>query len=316
MKNKIPALSRLLLPVKDYELFKNVLPLVELVSKAMADDLEKVDLLHVVGGSFMSTHLNNIDFRAGRVLSSELMKRLREKHDQEIVNPLLSQMQDLLQKSGVGLQATVRVEDGDPVKKICRICDDEEYSTLIIGRKKGEEEGLFVGTAVNGVVNRHLSASIYIVGENGFPAGVSPAARIMIGIDGSPSCLHAAREAGVILGKSPDSIEEVSLVNVLDPSYLYDEDSGDCQQMTDTGYRYMQEAEDILVKEGVESSKIVATVLFGKPGETLVNHAQDFGATMCYVGRRNRSIIAEVLLGSVSGDFFQRCREKTVVLVS
>ncbi len=316
MKNSIPALTRLLLPVKEYELFKNTLPLIELMSSSMSSELEKVDLLHVVGGSFMSTHLDNIDFRAGRVLSSELMQRLRDKHFQEIVNPLLSQVQELLEKSGVTLQAGVRVEDGDPVKKITAICDNEGYSTLIMSRRKGEEESIFLGTVLNGVVNRHLNASFYIVGEEGFATGVSPAARIMIGVDGSPTCLRAVHEAAILLGKASKVIEEVSLVNVLDPSFLYEENDADCQQMSETGYGYMQKAEDILVKAGVEKSKIVATVLFGKPGETLTKHAQSFGATMCYVGRRNRSKIAEVLLGSVSGDFIHRCRERTIVLVS
>ncbi len=316
MKKNIPALTRLLLPVKDYELFKNVLPLVELVSSAMAGDLEKVDLLHVVGGSFMSTHLDNIDFRAGRVLSSELMQRLRETHYQEFVNPLLSHVQELLQKSGVVLQAKVQVEDGDPVKKITAICEDEKYSTLIMSRRKGEEDGLFMGTVLNGVLNRHISATFYLVGEEGFATGVSPAARIMIGIDGSPTCFRAVQEAVVILEKVTERIEAVSLVNVLDPSCLYDESGVDCQQLSVAAYKYMQEAEDLLTKTGVPKSKIMATVLHGKPGKVLTAHAQDFDATMCYVGRRDRSKIAEVLLGSVSGDFIRRCRKKTIVLVS
>lgn len=316
MKNNIHALTRLLLPVKDYELFKNILPLVELVSRTMGGDLEKVDLLHVVGGSFMSTHLDNIDFRAGHVLSSELMQRLRNKHYEEFVNPLLSQVQELLGKSGVALQANVRVEDGDPVKKISAICDSDGYSTLIMSRKKVGEGGVFSGTVLNGVVNRHFNASFYIVGEEGFATGVSPAARIMIGVDGSPTCLRAAREASVVLGRASWLIEEISLVNVLDPSCLYDGSGLDCQQMSVTGYQYMQEVENLLVKEGVDKTKIVATVLFGKPGEMLTKHAQSFGATMCYVGRRDRSKIVEVLLGSVSGDFIHRCREKTIVLVS
>ncbi len=316
MKKTIPALSCLLLPVKDYELFKNTLPLVELVSKAMADDLEKVDLLHVVGGSFMSTHLDNIDFRAGQVLSSELMQRLRKKHYEEFVNPLLSHIQDLLARSGVTLQANIRIEDGDPVKKISSICDTEEYSTLIVSRRKPAEEGLFTGSILNGMVNRHFNASIYIVGEEGFAAGVSPAARIMIGVDGSPTCLRAASEAALVLGKAAAFIEEISVVNVLDPSCLYDGSGMDSQQISLAGYKYMQEVVDLLIEQGVDKSKISTTVLYGKPGETLHKHAQSFGATMCYVGRRDRSKIAEVLLGSVSADFIHRCRDKTIVLVS
>ena len=316
MKKSIPALTSLLLPIKDYVLFKNILPLVELISRAMDKELDKVDLLHVVGGSFMSTHLNNIDMRAGRVLSSELMHRLRDKHFQEFVDPLLSQVQELLQKSGVGLQAKVRIEDGDPVKKITSICKEEHYSTLIMSRRKGEEDSFFMGTVLNGVLNRHIRASFYLVGEEGFATGVSPVARIMIGIDGSTTCLRAVHEAAVFLGRAIEHIEEVSLVNVLDPSGFFDQIGHESRQMSATGNKYMQETEDILIKQGVPKSKIVPTVLYGKPGKVLMEHAQSFGATMCYVGRRDRSKIAEVLLGSVSSDFINRCRERTIVLVS
>jgi nucleotide-binding universal stress UspA family protein len=316
MKKSIPVLTRLLLPVKDSLQLRSVLPLVELVSRSMSDELEKVDLLHVVGGSFLSTHLGNIDFRAGRVLSSERMQRLRDQHYQETVNPLLFQVQELLEKSGVALQAQVTVQDGDPVKKITGVCERDGYSTLIMSRRKVEADRLFIGTVLNGVINRHFSASFYVVGEEGFPVGTSPAARVMIGIDGSATCLRAVKEAAVLLGRVPEVVEQVSLVHVLDPTCLYDEGGTDCQQMAETGNKYMREAEDLMVKGGVEKTKIVATLLFGKPGETLTEHAGSFGATMCYIGRRDRSKIAEVLLGSVCGDFVQRCRKKTVVLVS
>ncbi len=316
MNTNISALSRLLLPVMDCELIKNILPLVELVSKTMAGNLEKVDLLHVVGGSFISTHLNNIDFRAGQVLSSELMQRLRDQHFEEIVTPMLDQVQEFLGKSGYGLQANVRVEDGDPVKKIKAICDDEEYSTLIMSRRKGEEVGIFTGTVLNGLVHRHIRASLYIVGEDGFIGDKSPAARIMVGIDGSPACLRAVREATLLLKGASAEVEEVSLVNVLDPSFLYDGSGLDSQQMSETGNRCLQEAEDILVREGVDTAKITTNILFGKPGETLTEHARTFGATMCYVGRGDKSAIAEVLLGSVCSDLFHRCRDRAIVLVN
>jgi nucleotide-binding universal stress UspA family protein len=315
MKNIVPALTRLLLPVENFDLFKNALPLVELLSGAMGSRLTKVDLLHVVGGSFLTSHLTNIDLRAGHVLSSELMQRLRDQHFQEFVTPLLARVQELLEKSGGVLQAKVRVVDGDPVKKISAICEGEEYSTLIMSRGSAAGEGFFTGSVVNGVLHRQLSASVYVVGEGGFAEGSSPAARVMIGVDGSPSSLRAVREASLLMKFAGSGVEEVSLVNVLDPSCLYDESGVDCRQASELGYRYMQEAEDILVQSGLDKDKIDSTILFGKPGETLVAHARSFAATMCFIGRSDRSKLAEVLLGSVCGDIIQRCRDKTIVLV-
>ena len=154
------------------------------------------------------------------------------------------------------------------------------------------------------------------MGEEGFAPGVSPASRIMIGLDGSPTCLDAVREAATLLERATEEIEEVSLIKVLDPSGFYDKNGLDSQELNVKSYKDMQEAEDILVTRSVAKSKITGSVLFGKPGKLLTEHARNFRATMCYVGRRDRSKIAEVLLGSVSGDFVHRCREKTIVLVS
>jgi nucleotide-binding universal stress UspA family protein len=315
-KTTIPALTRLLLPVKYFDLFCNCLPLVKFISRTLEDKLEHLDLLHVIGGSFLSTHLNNIDFRAGRILSSEIMQRLRTQHYEEFVGPLLEKVQNVLSKKEGGLQAKVRVEDGDPVKKIVAICEQESYSTLILARRKKGEQDEVAETVLNGVLNHHLDASIYIVGEDGFPPDKHPVSRVMIGIDGSEAALAAVQEAAIFLNRCESDVEEIRLVNVRDPSCFLGESEINCKQASDKGYRHLQEAEEMMVQGGVDKTKIVTMLLFGRPGATLASHAREFGATMLFIGRRNRMKIAEVLLGSVSGDVIHRCRKATVVLVS
>ncbi len=314
--NTISPLSSLLLPVKDSELFRSTLPLVELISNSMGDKLEKLDLLHIVGGSFLSTHLGNIDYRTGHVLSSELMKRLRTQHYTESVNPMLEKAQDLLEKSGTTLQASVRVENGDPAKKISAICSKDKYSTLIMTRQKQQEVGIFTGSVLNGVLHRHFGASIYVVGEDGFKEGESPLARVVIGIDGSPASDRAVMEAALLLKNSHAEVEKISLVYVMDQSCLLDEDSISCQEASEQGVKNMEAAKNILLSEGVDEALISADLLFGKPGEALVMHARACDATMLYIGRRDRSNISQALLGSVCGDVIHRYREKTVALIS
>ena len=317
MNNKtIRPLSSLLLPIMDFNLFCNTLPLVELVSRAMAVELEKVDLLHIIGGSFLSTHLNNIDFRAGHVLSSDLIQRLREEHCEDFVSPLLAKIQEVLLKSGAGLQTRVRVEDGDPATKIRSVCEKENFSTLIMPRCRKDADNSLSEPVLESVINHYLDASIYIIGEDGFPKENNPAARIMVGIDGSSTALNAAREAAILLTRTLDNVERVSLVNVRDPTCFFGDSSISCKTASDVGYRYLKEAEEFLVKEGVDETKIETMLLFGRPGETLTAYAQTFKATICYIGRRDRSKIAEVLLGSNSREIVRQCRKTTVALVS
>ena len=308
--------SRLLLPVKDFDLFCKTLPLIELLSETMAEELEKLDLLHVIGGSFLSTRLNNIDFRAGQVLSSDLIQRLREQHYDDFVHPLLVEVQQVLSKHGGDVQAGVRVEDGDPAAKIRLICEKEHFSTLVMARRKGENKSVIADTVLDAVINHYLDASVYIIGEDGLPKDKNPAARIMVGIDGSATALNAAREAALLLTRAGKDVEKVSLVNVRDPSCFFGDSDLSCKDASDVGYQHLKEAEELLIKEGVDKSKIGTMLLFGRPGETLTTYAGSFGATICYIGRRDRSTIAEVLLGSNSRDFVRRCRKTTIALVS
>ena len=315
-RKTILPFSRLLLPVKDFELFCTTLPLVELFSRVMTTDIEKLDLLHVIGGSFLSTHLNNIDFRAGQILSSDLIPRLRTQHYDEFVRPLLAKVQQVLAKHGAELQAGVRVEDGDPATKIRLICEKENFSTLIMARRKKDEEGFFSETVLDDVINHYLDASVYIIGEKGFPGNTNPVARVMVGIDGSSTALGAAREAAILLTRAGKDVEKVCLVNVRDPSCFFGDTEKSCKEVSAAGYLHLKEAEAVLIKEGVDESKIKTMLLFGRPGETLTEYAKSFGATICFIGRRDRSKISEVLLGSNSRDLVRRCRRTTVALVS
>jgi nucleotide-binding universal stress UspA family protein len=88
-----------------------------------------------------------------------------------------------------------------------------------------------------------------------------------------------------------------------------------CQEAGEAGERYLQAAWDILVKMGIKESSVSSELLFGKPGEALTAHASSVDVTMLYIGRRDRSSISEVLLGSVCGDIIHRCRRSTIVLV-
>lgn len=317
MKQTIPPLSKLLLPVKDFDLFRNTLPLLTIFSQANnSTSLHSIDLLHVVGGSFLCSHLANIDLRADHMVSSDTITRLREDHVEKMVNPLLDRVQEVLNKSSIDITAQIRVAEGDPVKKICEICDTEEYSTLVMARRKEDDESFFSGSVVNGVLGRFLESSIYLVGENGFPDNSSVVARTLIGVDGSPASIKAVEEAGMLLGRCGDTVEKVSLINVLDQSCFFGENRLKCQEASETAYGQMDRAEKILTREGVKKECIEATVLFGHPGEMLIRHARDFDATLTYIGRRDRSKISEVLLGSVCSDIVHKLRDRALILVS
>ncbi|MBE0586139.1 MAG: universal stress protein [Desulfofustis sp.] len=54
---------------------------------------------------------------------------------------------------------------------------------------------------------------------------------------------------------------------------------------------------------------------FGQPGTVLVEEALDGDATMIFIGKRDRSRMAQLYLGSVCNDIVQNCRQRVLALV-
>lgn len=310
-------LRNLLLPVDTLEAFHRVLPLARLLIRTMNIGAEQTQLLHVIAGSFLKNHMETIDIAAGEVPSLEDMKRLRQFHIENLVTPLLYQVSDLLQSSSGDYSSDILILDGDPVKRINEVCRDKNYTTLIMSRRnRAEESAKLTGSVVAGVLHRYVDATIYLIGDEPLSKEVSPFARCLIGIDGSPASRNAVKEAGMLLSEAASEMEKVFLVHVLDQSCYYDEDGISCMQASEQGQRALEEAGNLLIDSGVSQEKINTVIHFGKPGTILAEEAIACDATLIFIGRRDRSRMAQVFLGSVCTDMIQNCRERTIVLSS
>jgi nucleotide-binding universal stress UspA family protein len=183
-------------------------------------------------------------------------------------------------------------------------------------RNKSEITSKLTGSVVAGVLHRYVDASLYLVGDEPLPAGSSPFARCLIGIDGSPASRNAVCEAGLLLSRVGPDIEKVYLVHVLDQSCYYDEDGVSCMQASESGQKALEEAGNLLIDAGIDQNKITTVIHFGKPGTVLAEEAITCDATLVFIGRRDRSRMAQVFLGSVCTDMIQNCQERTIVLSS
>jgi len=311
------ALKNILLPVDTLEAFGRVVPLVRLLISTMGIGAEQTQLLHVIAGSFLRNHMQTIDIAAGEVPTAEDMRQLRQKHIEHVVSPLLYKAGDLLQSNTGDYLSDIMILDGDPVKRINEVCRDKNYTTLIMSRRnRAEESAKLTGSVVAGVLHRHVDATIYLVGDQPLPGDVSPFTRCLIGIDGSPASKNAVKEAGMLLREANQEIERVFLVHVLDQSCYYDEDGITCMEASEFGQKALEEAGNLLIDMGVDQGKITTVIHFGKPGTVLAEEAISCDATLIFIGRRDRSRMAQVFLGSVCTDMIQNCRERTIVLTS
>jgi nucleotide-binding universal stress UspA family protein len=308
-------LEKILLPLDSLETFGRVVPLAALLIRNMQVDPSRVDLLHVVAGSFLSDLMNRIDLAAGETPAAEDMKLHHQRYIEDTALPLLAHGADLLTNEiGRGAVGTM-VRDGDPVKVINEVCRGQGYSTLIMSRRNLDEYSeKLTGSVVAGILHRYTEATIYLIGDEPLPTGASPFARCLIAVDGSVASKNSVAEAGMILARVNDQIEQVYLVHVLDQSCYYDEDGVTCLQASLTGQQALEESGNELVAWGVDREKIKTVIHFGKPGLVLAEEVNDCDATLIFIGRRDRSRMAQVFLGSVCTDIIGNCRERTIVL--
>jgi nucleotide-binding universal stress UspA family protein len=317
MNSESKPFSRLLLPLESLESFKRVAPLAGLLIRTMDSSIEDVDLLHVISGSFLGEHINTINLAAGEVPAPEVMSEWRRRHLDEIVTPLLNESKSLLQQQSDGRIWGSIVKDGDPIKVISAVCRERPYSTLIMNRRiLAEQAERLTGSVVGGILHRLAEATIFLCSDKPIAGNDSPFARCLIGVDDSPASKNAVTEAGMLLSRVNDQIENVYLVHVLDQSCYYDEDGVPCIQASSTGQQALEQAGKQLIEAGVDPEKITTVIHFGLPGAVLAEEVVGCDATMIFIGRRDRSRMAQVYLGSVCTDIVQNCRERTLVLSS
>ncbi len=312
----IEPLTTVLLPVDRLKAFERTIPFIAVLAAARGSQLRQLNLLHVVVASYFSKHISNVDIRAGKILSSDKIRRIREQHYTDRVNPLMETIRVVLEQNKLQLPLKVLIKDGEPVKVICAECEDNNYSTLVLGRRDYTmlEESL-MGSITRGVLDRRIEASIYLIGEE-IEHGEPVLSRCMIGVNDSDSSRRAVNEAALLLSGDPDAVDNIALVHVIDQDCYFADNGNRCQEILISGRKCLDEAENIVLAAGIDRSRCSKVILFGNPARVLIDKAAADSCTLFFIGRRERSKLAKVFLGSVCSDIVQRCRQTIVALVN
>jgi len=308
-------LSSILLPVDDGEAFKRAAALTGMILRATRLRPRRIDLLHVVTGTFLGELMKGLDLTAGETPAPADMNELYRGHLNQTVFPLVKRCRELVDAEiGEGLARTV-VKDGDPVKIISST--SKNYSSLVLNRRNlAASSEKLIGSVVAGVLHRYTQATTYLVGDRLPAPGESLFSRCLIAVDESPASMNSVAEAGALMSQADEQVEQIYLVHVLDQSCYYDEDGENCMEASLTGQKALEDSGNLLVDLGVDRQKIKTVIHFGKPGTILAEEVESCDATLVFLGRRDRSRLAQVFLGSVCTDIIQNCRDRTLVLSS
>jgi len=309
-------LTKILVPIDVENPSWRVMALVGCLAERLGDRLKGITLFHATGGRYLSEHMLNIDVRAGYVIESGLIKRLREEYIERKIEPVMLSANERIRKWGIKTDVKRETVDGDPVKKILEKIREEGFSTVIMERRDiGTVQEILLGSVTASLLHRDTLASIYMVG-NAFTEDTPCAVfKCLIPVDGSPHALSAVEEAAVLGEYLNGSLEEMVLLRVINLAG-YPESVSKGLLPEKEAKTHLDEAEELLKSKGIPQSSIKSVLKYGDPVKVIASEAKERGVDLIIMGRRGRSAVKEIFMGSVSSGVLRKCQDPIIAMVT
>ncbi|MCK4426799.1 MAG: universal stress protein, partial [Deltaproteobacteria bacterium] len=308
----VEPLTSFLLPVDGSEPSKRAVRFSGCLVAALADRVQAITLLRVLAGGYLKRHLADMaKVRVkGEIIESDIFKTSRQEHISKNIKPMLEEAEAELKKFGAKAPINQKIVDGVPAEQILQVAEKGDYSTIIMGRRGiSAAREVLLGSVTASLLHKPVHQSVYITGakvEN-LKADACPIPRILVPLDGSPHAVAAACEAAIMAKCYGDAVAEVVLLHVIDLArYAKREYTSKSQE------DILNEAQQIFTDSGVSESKIASVVEYGSPGEVILNTAKEKQTNLLIMGRRGRSTLQELFIGSVSRQVVHRCTDATV----
>lgn len=315
MNTNDKTLRRFLIPLDTGESYARPISFMKCLVATLGRRIEKVTLLHVMAGRYLSQHMTNIDIRVSSIISTDRFRKLRSDYlDREIL-PVLEAAKKELESSGIQAPVEIVIDDGEPVEQIVKRANKDDYSTLILQRSNESRiEEMFVGSVTSGVLHREVKGTIYLPDNMG-QSGACPPKSCLIALGASPCDQVVLEKASVLLAACGDGLEKVVLTHVLDVAKCSEEitDGAVSGSYIDD---LLGNAADFLASQGIAKNKIIQAVGCGNPADVLVDEINTQEVGIVFMGRRDRTVLKELFMGSISRKIIYRCSNRTIVLVS
>ncbi len=307
------ALTRFLLPLDVEGAHARPVALMRCLAETLKQRIEKITLLHVMAGRYLSQHMANVDFRTTQIISSDRFQELRQTYIDKEIRPILENVRQELADAGISAPIDIVIEDGDPVDRIAKLAEEGEYSSLILQRSdKSAVEEMFIGSVTSGVLHRDIKSTIYLAGSGPLHC---PPRSALVALDESENARAALERAMVLAEAAGQVFEKMVLVHVMD--------AAECSvalangsEPEKPGSGLLDEAEAMVREKGLASGQIVRRLTFGDPADVLVQEVEDQKPEFVFMGRRGRSALKELFMGSVSSKVISRCTGPAITLVS
>jgi len=276
----------------------------------------EVILLHVISSSgFLSEHMKNIDLRTELLKQSALVRQLKKALIENIVMPLLNKYSEKISKSSPNVKIQKIVLEGEPDNKSIEVALKEKICTLLMYKKSFSRiKDFLIGSVLHRVLYTLYEKNIYVVGDKFKKEGHSKIEKILIPVDGSIYSNKAIKHACCIIPYLK-GVKEVVLLRVINPETY--------EKWLEQGIKPEDEAKEIvergrqeLLKAGVEKELIKTVIKTGNAHKEVVKEIEERDVDVVIIGRKGRSSLKDVVIGSVSAEVLYKCHDPTIVLIN
>lgn len=314
-------LPRILLPFDGSPAARLALELAARLAVPAADAVEKLTLLRVVGGGYLARHVQNVDLRVIRMDQAKEWQRIRMRYLENEVFPLLNEGKEYLQRAGVTAPIDCRVAEGKVGAEIVRLTEEEGFSTIIMGRRGlSPVKEILLGSVTHTVLSRAQGVTVYVVGQQLPLAADCPISPLLVPIDGSETSLEAVRQAAALVQVFRPQQPRLTLLYVVELALLGTRLSAEASPerlsalLAEEGEEVLQAGRHILQEAGLDGhweEKLIT----GNPPRAIAQEAESGKYALILMGKKGRSALGTLIMGSVSSGVLHQVTQPTVALV-
>lgn len=307
--------TKILIPYDGSPSAQNALILAAHLAVAGREAVTGVTVVQVIGGSYLARHVHNVDLRVARMDKDKDWQRIRQRYLEEDIRPLLAQAQKTLRHMGVQAPIEIRILEGKVSEEIMRLARDEQFSTIIMGRRGlSPLEALFLGSVTRSILTQAQGVTVYVVPSEAIPGTGCPICPMLLPIDGSKYSLAAVRQAAALTRAFQEMSPSLTLLHVVDIDLLGMRIGEGVDVLVQEGEAYLAEARSILQEAGLEGCW-QEKMITGQPAPTIIQEAEKGGYPLILMGSQGHSALANLFLGSVTNSVVHTLTKAAVGVV-
>jgi nucleotide-binding universal stress UspA family protein len=307
-------ITKILLPYDGSPSARLALDLAASLGRTGGPAVQGLTLLHVTGGSYLATHVKNVDLRVAHLDQVKEWQRVRQSYLDKEIMPLLGEAKHLLHRSGFEGRIEMRVVEGKVSEEIARLAREESFSTIVMGRRGLTPlRALLLGSVTRKVLSLAKQITMYVAGQETTPQEKCPLAPLLLPVDGSTSSLAAVRQAAALARAFRPLAPRLILFHVIDIALLGLAFQEGVDDLARGGEQALAGARAILQDAGLEGlweEKLVS----GHPARAIVQEAETGEYALVMMGCKGYSSLEQILLGSVASYVAHRLTRPAVAV--